>query len=148
MEVRDGRECKRYVEAELIRVLQSRPEWSCATAPASVPESYAASRGSGSDVMAWKLSKSGTYYQSWYRLEAHLARHEFLIWFGNHQMGDAGLHWIMRPALHVAFEDLEPMEPPFVFHFRLRDVLQAMIESLDRPGGSDMRFDLNDYSIT
>ena len=149
MELRSREECGRYVEGELDRVIRSRPGWSARGATPEYSYRCAASRDIAAEAMAWTILNSGGHYgESWYRLEAHLIRQEFLVWFGNHQVGIEGLHWIMRPAVHVAFDDLEPMAEPFRFRFRLGDVLEVMMRSLDKPSSTETRFDLNNFSLT
>ncbi len=91
-------ECRAYVDAELDHLVQSRPGWHarrCLDVPVR--------------PLSWSLSHDEKdRYDSSYTLEACMDHAEFLIWFGNYQVGAEGLHWIMRPAVHVAFEDLTP----------------------------------------
>lgn len=81
-------------------------------------------------------------------VEGDLGRGEVVIWFGNHQVGVPGLHWVMRPAVHVAFADLHPREDPVGLRFSLRDVLGCMIRSLSLPGSPMTRFEPNSFSLT
>jgi hypothetical protein len=135
MQLETPEECGTYVEAELRRLGQSQPGWH-ASRSSDMPER----------LLTWSIRR-GTG-EGWYTLEARMVEHEFLIWLGNHQVGEAGLHWIMRPAVHVAFSDLWPRNDPIALRYSLADVLGHMISTLALPGQLVTRFDLNSYSHT
>jgi len=131
-------ECRAYVDAELDHLVQSRPGWHarrCLDVPVR--------------PLSWSLSHDEKdRYDSSYTLEACMDHAEFLIWFGNHQVGAEGLHWIMRPAVHVAFEDLTPRSDKVGLRYTLTDVLNFMIDSRRAPTHAMLRFDMNTFSIT
>jgi len=131
-------ECRAYVDAELDHLVQARPGWHarrCLDVPVR--------------PLSWSLSHDEKdRYDSSYTLEACMDHAEFLIWFGNHQVGAGGLHWIMRPAVHVAFEDLMPRSDKVGIRYTLTDVLNFMIDSRRAPTHAMLRFDMNTFSIT
>lgn len=142
MQLGSTAECRAYVEAELDRVVRSRPGWRAAPATvAEYPET-----ATDPPALVWMIRPPEA--ELWYTLQADLGGCEFLIWFGNHRVGLQGLHWIMRPAVHVSFRDLWPREDPLRWRWRLGDVLTEMIESLSEPQGFATRFDLNTFSAT
>ena len=147
MHPKDVDDCRRYVEGELDRVVRSRSGWfaSPAIAHASEPPPTAPRAEVSA---AWRIRQGSKAGAPWYLLEASLGDQEFRIWFGNHQVGVAGLSWIMRPAVHVAFDSLTPMERPFELGFSLGDVLEAMIASPQGDGFARASFALNTYSLT
>ncbi len=126
-------ECRSFVEAQLERIAQSHPGWHSSR-----------STEVGAPPLSWTLG-NGT---GWYLLEARLTDREFLIWFGNHQVGAGGLHWIVRPAVHLAFADLEPRNDPIGLHYTLSDVLEYMIQTLSAPNVLVSRFEVNTFSLT
>jgi len=65
-------------------------------------------RLSGPKGMCWKISLPRTpgSWPSDYMLEARLEDRESIIWFGYSSAGAWGTHHIMRPAVHVRFQDL------------------------------------------
>jgi hypothetical protein len=137
-------ECRRYVEAELDRVVRSRPDWMAVPNP-QMP-------GDMHEGLSWNLAPASTSHPSWqasfYTLEARMRTEEFLLWFGNHAVGAENLHWIIRPAVHVAFNDLWPRNDVLGIRFSLGDVLEVIIGSLDMPSQFLMRFPLNFLSAT
>ena len=128
-------DCRAYVEGELRRLIHSHPGWHS---------------GRSTEVpvrpLTWSLGRG--VEGGWYLPEARMAEREFLIWFGNHQVGAGSVHWIMRPAVHVAFEDLQPRSDPVGIRISLCDVLDCMIRSLDGPEVIVTRFELNTFSLT
>ena len=132
-------DCSRYVEAEVARAIGGLKGWRVVY---SSDESDTRQE-KASPCLTWKLDRVSD--QSWYLLESREETQEFLIWYGNHQVGAQGLHWIMRPAVHISFDDLWPRNDPLPFKFGLADVLSVMIRSLeyDRPS-----FPLNTFSLT
>lgn len=136
MQLNTDDECRAYVEAQLQRLVQSNPRLHAARSP-DVPVL----------PLSWELGRDPPG-SGWYILEARMGQREFLIWFGNHQVGAEGLHWIMRPAVHVAFDDLWPRSDPVGIHYSLSDVLARMFGSLDAPPGLGFHFELNNVSLT
>ena len=138
MLLKTEKECRAYVEAELEHLVRSCPGWHagrCLDVPVR--------------PLSWNLGRDEIdRCASWYTLEACMHHAEFLIWFGNHQVGAGGLHWIMRPAVHVAFEDLLPRSDDVGIHYTLSDVLSSMIDSLAAPTQAMLRFDMNTFSMT
>lgn len=141
-------DCASYAEAELTRILRSRPSWQVtpATAPAErfTPAQPGSHRPQG-EIRVWRISLSSGGNRKWYRLEADLHEEEFLIWFGNRQVGAEGIHHIMRPAIHVAFRDLSPMDHLELADFTLGSVLELMLDSVSAGG---LAFEPNDFSLT
>ena len=135
--------CRTYVEAELDRVVRSRG-WHATTTPPS-PD-YPAKD------LSWTISPTPIpkikWHASWYGLEARLATQEFILWFGNHQVGAEGLDWVLHPALHVLFTDLWPREDILDIHCSLGDVLEVVIRSLELPQQMAIRFEMNTVSVT
>jgi len=74
--------------------------------------------------------------------------HEFVLWYGCQRVGAEGLHWILRPALHIAFEDLFPTAVPLLIRFSLGSVLAEMITTLDAAPFQRASFPLNTFSLT
>ena len=136
MQLNTDAECRAYVEAQLEILHRSDPRLHRARAP-DVPIR----------PLTWDLGRDPAG-SGWYRLEARMDQREFLIWFGNQQVGAEGVHWIMRPAVHVAFDDLWPRSDPLAIRRSLSDVLSWMFASLDAPRGLMMRFDTNTVSLT
>ena len=132
-------DARRYVEGELDRVARATPGW-CAynLETESLPETSGAL-----PQLTWRIEKTNEV--SWFTLEARLKGQEFLIWFGNHQVGAHGLHWMMRPAVHLSFEDLKPRDDLVALRFTLGDVLAAMIRSSESPRPT---FPTNSFSNT
>ena len=144
MHFKTREECRKYVEAELDRVVRSRPGWKAvqhALTPDDMP-----------DALSWRVAPASSSAQAWqdsfYTLEARMTTEEFLLWFGNHAVGVENLHWIVRPAVHVAFKDLWPRDDVLGIRFSLGDVLAEIISSLDMPSHFAMRFPLNFMSAT
>ena len=137
MVIKTDEECCTYVEGELNHLVQSQPGWHM-TRSVAVPLR----------PLTWNLGRDAPAEAAWYTLEARMDRAEFLIWFGNHQVGAEGLHWIMRPAVHVAFGDLWPRGDQIAVRFTLGDVLRWMIASLAGPRRDVMRFAMNSASMT
>jgi len=135
MQLKTAEECRTYVDAELRTLTHAQRGWHSApsTDVPNRPLTWTVSRGVG---------------EGWHTLEARLDRSEFLIWFGNHQVGVPGLHWIMRPAVHVAFEDLAPRGDTVALRFSLGDILAQMIYTLSLPMQHVTCFALNSYSHT
>jgi hypothetical protein len=127
--------CRAYVEVQLQQLTRSHVGWHSgrSTAVPERPLTWTVGRGVG---------------EGWYTLEARLADREFLIWFGTHRVGAEGLHWIMRPAVHVAFADLSPRGDPIAIHFSLCDVIAYMISTLSLPQRVVAGFSLNSFSNT
>lgn len=130
-------EIRAYVTRELHQVAESCPSWG-----------VDGPTGSSDEKLSWKLQFKGGSLSLWYNIEVRLDNQEFLIWFGNYQVGIEQIHWIMRPAVHVAFADLGQSLIP-VTNYSLGDILRAMIRSLENPGGlEDLRFQPNTFSFT
>ena len=142
MHFKSREECRAYVEAELDRVVRSRPPWQV-TPSLQSPDGPA-------DALSWTITPApeNRWPASWYELEARFGAAEFLLWFGNHQVGAEKLSWIVHPAVHVAFKDLWPRSDVLPIRFSLGDVLEAVIGSLDLPGQHIMRFEMNTFSMT
>jgi hypothetical protein len=64
-------------------------------------------------------------------VEAHVDEGEFLIWFGYSSAGAWKTHHIMRPAVHVRFQDLgfaaREFPEQLSRHFTLGEVLEEML---------------------
>ena len=135
-------ECRTYVEVELDRVVRSRPPWQATPSPQS-PDRPA-------DALSWTISPAPEkrWPASWYELEARFGAAEFLLWFGNHQVGHQQLSWIVHPAIHVAFKDLWPRPDVLAIRFSLGDVLEEVIGSLELQHQYLMRFEMNTFSMT
>ncbi len=99
MVIKTDKDCRAYVEAELDHLVRSRAGWHAGR-----------SVWVQAPPLSWTLGRD--VGEGWYTLEARMDRAEFLIWFGNHDVGAAGIHWIVRPAVHVAFDDLWPRSDP------------------------------------
>ena len=142
MQFETREECRAYVEAELDRVVRSRPPWQATPSPQSPVRSV--------DALFWKITPAPEkrWPASWYELEARLDAAEFLLWFGNHQVGAGQLCWIVHPAIHVAFKDLWPRSDILAIRYSLGDVLEEVIRSLESPHQYIMRFDMNTFSMT
>src|SRR5438445_7444460 len=102
MQLQSSVACDAYVQHELRTLIQRGSSWHATPASPDAP-----GVPPDGNRLSWKLTRTDTP-DSWYVLEARIDSQEFLIWFGNHQVGAEGLHWIMRPAVHVAFRDLAP----------------------------------------
>ncbi len=135
MVIKTDKDCRAYVEAELDHLVRSRAGWHAGR-----------SVWVQAPPLSWTLGRD--VGEGWYTLEARVDDGEFLIWFGNHQVGAEGLHWIVRPAVHVAFADLWPRSDPLAIRYTLSDVLDYMIASLDAPRPFVSRFELNTESLT
>ena len=142
MHFETAEECRAYVEAELDRVVRSRPPWQATPRPRS--------KDGPADALCWIITPTPgeRWPASWYELEARFGAAEFLLWFGNHQVGIEQLSWIVHPAIHVAFKDLEPQSDRLAIRFSLGDVLEEVIRSLDSPRQYLMRFEMNTFSLT
>lgn len=132
-------QCREYVEAELAHLLRSRPTWHV-DRTVNVPLR----------PLTWNVGCDEEALRgSWYTLEANMAGAEFLVWFGNHQASAESIFWIMRPAVHIAFQDLTPQgDRAADLNVRLSEVLALMIRSLGRPVPGLMRYEPNTYSPT
>ena len=127
-------QCVAYVDSELDRLRQLRPDWHW---------------GHSTDVPVAPLKWTvGRDFGEYYTLEARMDYGEFVIWFGHHQVGAEGLHWIMQTAVHVAFEDLQPREDALAIRYGLSDVLDNMICTLNSPPQFLLRFATNTHSLT
>jgi hypothetical protein len=135
MKLASADECCVYVESQLDALVRSNGRIHAARST-DVP----------GRPLTWRLGSDppGT---GWYTLEARLAEEKFLVWFGNHQVGAEGIHWIMRPAVHIAFDDLWPRSDLVAIHSSLSDVLVWMFRSMDQPGFA-LRFETNTFSLT
>jgi hypothetical protein len=135
--------CRTYVEGELDRAVRSRPGWQAVQttdSPDALPDS-----------LSWTImptTNRGVWPESWYTLEARFTTKEFVLWFGNHQVGVGGLHWILHPAVHVAFKDVSPRSDSVNIQFRLADFLEEVLRSLEMPRQMAMRFEMNTLSPT
>ena len=134
MELLSPAACTAYVEGELSRLSDRRPDWHWGRRP-DVPLR----------PLSWTVGRQHGEYSL---RDVCMEHHEFLVWFGHHQVGAEGVPWITRPAVHVAFEDLWPRKDPVALRFGLADVLAYMIATLDRPAQFVMRFAVNDESLT
>src|SRR5262245_11454835 len=107
-------DCRAYVADELRQLVRSHPGWH-------------AGRSTEAPVrpLTWNLGRE--IGEGWYTLEGRMVHREFLIWFGNHQVGAEDVHWIIRPAVHVAFDDLWPRSDSIAIRASLGDVLAYMI---------------------
>jgi hypothetical protein len=135
--------CRVYVDAELDRTVRAIPGWQ-------------ADAWSGQDAgllnphvrpaaMLWRIGRHNLH--GWYTLEARIDEGEFLFWFGNHQVGAGGLHWILCPAIHVAFAALHPAQDATVFQYTLGDVLTTLIDPTEQTQPPH-RLEMNDFSVT
>jgi len=138
MRVRTEEQIRAYVERQLDELIRARPDW----------HSFVSTEVPGTPLV-WQVSRRWNQGpRSWYTVQADLAREEILIWYGNHQVGAPGtIYWIMRPAVHVAFADLQPRDDPLGLPYGLKDILDFMISSLDLPGVA-MKFQENAESLT
>jgi hypothetical protein len=136
MQLNTDDECVAYVETQVQRLVQTDSRLHRARSP-DVPTRQ----------LSWELGRDPAG-SGWYTLEARMGQREFLIWFGNHQMGAEGIHWIMRPAVHIAFDDLSPRGDSVGIHYSLSDVLAWMFGSLDARPGLAFRFAMNTFSLT
>ncbi len=137
MEIKTPAQCRAYVEAELAAFTSAHPGWH---ATRSVLEPR--------DPLSWTIGLDTPVSASWYSLQADMNRRELLIWFGNHRAGAGGIHWIMRPAVHVAFDDLRPRSDSVGLPYSLCEVLGVMVNSLRHPRVAVMQYDLNSESVT
>ena len=138
MRLETPEECRTYAEAEFERLVESRPGWHVNRSV--FPPAH---------QLSWDLSRDqGEQSDGGYTIEGKMHDGEFLIWFGNHQVGAGGLNWIMRPAVHVAFEDLWPRSDVLGIRYSLCDVLDLMIQSLSTATPAMLRFDVNTASLT
>jgi len=137
VELKTPAECAAYVTRELDRLVRSHSGWHSGRAvDVDDPE------------LSWKVGFDHVA-PYWYLVEARLMEQEFLIWFGCYQVGLQGLHWLMRPAVHVAFDQLTPSKDGILDGFSLTDVLGAMVDSVDDPTRlGDIRFQPNTFSMT
>ena len=133
--------CRAYVEGQLAQLKGKHPGWNTEFSPTWHDPTCHLRSGR----VAWNVTRSDR--NGSYTLEVRPDDREFVVWFGNHQVGAEGLHWIMRPAVHVAFTDLAPRRDPVGLPFTLCDVLEQMIATVDRPSPGP-RFELNDFSLT
>ena len=95
MQLETVEQCRAYVEAELREFARSNPGW------------HAARASDNPERLRWHVDRE--LGDGWYTLEGRMDQHEFLIWFGNYQEDlevEDAIGPIMRPAVHVAFEDL------------------------------------------
>ena len=87
----------------------------------------------GSKRFCWRINlpRSEGLWPSDYMVEAHLDEAEFLIWFGYSSAGAWTTHHIMRPAVHVRFQDLRFAAREFPEQLRgdftLGEVLEEML---------------------
>lgn len=126
-----------YMARELQAVAASCPGWTVKN-----------TTDSSNDSLFLNVELEGHALTFWYTIEARLRDQEFLIWFGNYQVGIAQVHWIMRPAVHVGFADVVENHRR-IASFSLRDVLREMILSLENPGGLEtLHFQPNTFSMT
>lgn len=148
LQFREDTDVRRYVEAELNRVLSAHESWRVHTWRGGLPD-YLPLEPKDTEGLWWVLTttEESPYDDSWYTLEARRDTEEFLIWFGHGQVGSGGLHWIIRPAVHVAFQHLGP-HPYTHVEYRLGDVLDMMIRSLDSPHHFTQIFEMNTFSLT
>ena len=88
---------------------------------------------SGPKGLCWKiiLPRSPGLWPSDYMVEARLEEREFLIWFGYSSAGALATHHVMRPAVHVRFQDLGFAAQEFPEEvrdfFTLGQVLEEMV---------------------
>ena len=133
--------CRAYVEDQLTQLGRMHPDWRASESP----DWHETSRPHPAGRLAWSITRARM--KGWYTLEGRLDQGEFVVWFGNHRVGVGGVHWIMRPAVHVAFTDVMPRSDPVALPYTLCDVLDQMMATVD---GACLapRFELNDFSIT
>jgi hypothetical protein len=135
--------CRVYVDAELDRTVRAIPGW---RADSWAPQDAGfLNPHIHPTAMLWRIGHHDL--RGWYMLEARIDDEEFLFWFGNHQVGAAALHWILRPAIHVAFAALHPAQEVTVFEYTLGDVLTALIDPAERTQPPH-RLEMNDFSLT
>ena len=144
MQFETTEECRQYVERELARTFQSQTGWHIGFAHG--PNDLLGYTAPEMPRMRWKIYH--VEEDSWYNLDARMDEREFVVWFGNHQVGAEGLHWIMHPAVHIAYDDLWPRSDLVAIRYGLGDVLQWMIASLGMPRQLQTRFDLNTFALT
>jgi hypothetical protein len=81
----------------------------------------------------WRITlpQSEGSWPSDYLVEARLDESEFVIWFGYSSAGTLATHHMMRPAVHVRFEDLGFAAREFPEdlrgEFTLGEVLEGML---------------------
>ena len=130
MEVLDSEAAVRnYVEAQVERSIRAkRPELQVTFMDTLEPHPTGPFEG-----LCWRIAlpqSQGTWPRD-YLLEARLGDREFLIWFGYSSAGAWATHHIMRPAVHVRFEDLGFAAREFPRHvsqhFTLGEVLEEML---------------------
>ena len=132
-------EIRGYVEAELNRVVGSESYWCAQARP--LTEARSGDRvPCGADSMLWDIRPRDPGYQGWFTLEVSPEAREFLLWYGSTHAGDAGADWIMRPAVHVAFDDVRIDICHSAPDFSLGGVLLSVLQHSER-------YPVNDFSF-
>ena len=119
---------RNYVEDQLERSVRTkRPELDVRFMDGFDPHP------TGPKGLCWRINlpRSQGSWPHDYLVEARLADREFLIWFGYSSSGAWATHHIMRPAVHVRFQDLgfaaREFPPPTRMDFTLGEVLEEML---------------------
>ena len=121
---------RRYVEGELSRTVGTESEWDAeARLATDVRCGDPFPRGPGS--LSWTIHARAPDLGG-FTLEASPESREFLIWYGSSHEGEAGPRWIMRPAVHVAFDDVRFGVRPDGPDFSLGGVLACVLAEAKR----------------
>ena len=118
---------RHYVEAELQSSIRAkRPELKV-TFTGECDTTLSGGKG-----LCWKiiLPQSPNSWPSDYMLEARLEEREFLVWFGYSSAGALATHHIMRPAVHVRFQDLGFAAQEFPEHVRVSFTLGQVLTKM------------------
>jgi hypothetical protein len=97
---------RRYAEAELERTIRTRhQEFEVSLMKDSSHQRIDVVTFAEPGIR-WRITRRENPVPRWYTLEARLDQAEFVIWFGYSGQSALGTEKIMRPAVHVRFEDL------------------------------------------
>ena len=117
-----------YVETQFERTIRARrPELQLALMD-EVDRQRA-----GPKRICWRINlpQSEGSWPSDYMVEARIDEGEFLIWFGYSSSGAWATHQIMRPAVHVRFQDLgfaaREFPEQLSQYFTIGEVLEEML---------------------
>ncbi len=80
--------------------------------------------------ITWRIERPKQTWATFYTIEARLEDSEFVIWFGYNSSGAWATRHIMRPAIHLRFEDLGFAAREFPASLREQFTLAEVIEEM------------------
>ena len=139
--LRSKSEVRDYVESELARTIRvNHPKLNVLAGTPWAEDK----RG-----LTWTIEGPPDPWPQNYVIEARIDEGELLIWFGYSSAGAAWTHHMIRPAVHLSFEEITGMSRQYQSAtnvFSLGAVLEFMLAAHEHHAG--MQFPMNNHALT